>query len=119
MRLASSIPVLRVADYPRARAFWTLTMGFAQGEEGGDPPRFGIFYRGDATVFVDGWHGADVPPSPGWRAYMHTDDVDALARELAERGHRGDGPQDTAYGMRELVVTDPDGNRICFGQYAA
>lgn len=117
MTLTSSIPVLRVADYPRARAFWIQTMGFSQGEEGGDPPRFGMFHRGGATVYVDAWHGADDPPSPGWRAYMHTGDVDALAQELAERGYDGaEGPRDTVYGMRELVVTDPDGNRVCFGQ---
>jgi catechol 2,3-dioxygenase-like lactoylglutathione lyase family enzyme len=116
VKLNSSIPVLRVADYPRAKIFWTETMGFRLGEEGGDPPRFGIFHRDDATVFVDAWHGADEKPSPGWRAYLHTDDVDALAAALAERGHPSEGPRDTVYQMRELVVADPDGNRICFGQ---
>ncbi len=116
MKLLSSIPVLRVSDYPRARSFWTDVLGFAVREEGGEPPRFGIFHRDAATVFVDAWHGADVPPSPGWRAYLHTDDVDALAGDLATRAYASEGPRDATYGMRELVVTDPDGNRICFGQ---
>ena len=31
MTLSSSIPVLRVSDYPRARAFWTRTLGFSVG----------------------------------------------------------------------------------------
>jgi catechol 2,3-dioxygenase-like lactoylglutathione lyase family enzyme len=116
VRLTSSIPVLRVADYPRARRFWAETLGFAIAEEGGDPPRFGIFRRDAATVFVDAWHGADEKPSPGWRAYLYTDDVDALAAALGDDRPPGEGPHDTSYGMRELVVVDPDGNRICFGQ---
>ncbi|NNE81117.1 MAG: hypothetical protein HKN18_12690 [Silicimonas sp.] len=114
MTLTSAIPVLRVSDYPRARAFWTDTLGFSIAEEGGDPPRFGIFRKDKATVFVDAWHGADTHPSPGWRAYLHVDDVDALAASLDWPDT--EGPTDAVYGMRELVVIDPDGNRLCFGQ---
>ena len=112
----SSIPVLRVADYPRARAFWIETMGFTLREEGGDPPRFGIFHRGKATVFVDAWYGGEVEPSPGWRAYFHVDDVDAFAAVI-DWSHKK-GPENKAYGMREVVITDPEGNRLCFGMDA-
>ena len=112
--LSSAIPVLRAADYPRARAFWTEVLGFSVGEEGGDPARFGIFHKDSATVFVDAWHGADEVPSPAWRAYFHVEDIDALAAAL--EGAQVEGPEDKVYGMRELVVVDPDGNRLCFGQ---
>lgn len=115
MSLDSAIPVLRVADYARARKFYEA-LGFTCSEEGGEPPRFGIFHQGAAIVFLDGWHGADAAPSPGWRAYFHVRDVDALARRLGAAGVALDGPRTTAYGMRELVVTDPAGNRLCFGQ---
>ncbi len=114
--LTSSIPVLRSGDYATARTFWTLTMGFSLGEEGGEPPRFGIFHRDGATVFVDAWQGPDPEPSPGWRAYFHCDDVDALADDLRARGVAVEGPRDAVYGMREIVIADPDGNRLCFGQ---
>ncbi len=115
MSLNSSIPVLRVGDYPAARGFWSDLMGFAIIEEGGEPARFGIFRRERATIFVDAWHGADAVPSPGWRAYMHCDDVDALAAELTGKV-LFEGPRNAVYGMREIVVTDPSGNRVCFGQ---
>lgn len=117
MTLTSSIPVIRVSDYPRARSFWTGVLGFTLGEEGGDPPRFGIFHKDKATVFVDAWHGADTEPSPGWRAYFHVDDVDALAAEIGDKAPT-EGPRVTGYGMRELEVLDPDGNRLCFGMDA-
>ena len=114
MTLTSSVPVLRVSDYPRAKAFWTDTLGFTVAEEGGDPARFGIFKSEGATVFVDAWHGADAEPSPGWRAYFHVDDVDAFAARMDwTTAH---GPENKTYGMRELEVIDPDGNRLCFGQ---
>ncbi len=116
MTLTSSIPVLRVADYPAARDFWTGPMRFTIAEEGGDPPRFGIFKKDRATVFVDAWHGADFAPAPNWRAYFHCDDVDALAAELGDLVDSG--PRDTVYGMREIEVLDPAGNRLCFGQDA-
>ena len=115
--ITSSIPVLRVSEHPRAKAFWTKTLGFSVREEGGDPARFGIFHRDAATVFVDSWHGADAEPSPGWRAYLHVDDVETFAETIdwPER----QGPEDKVYGMRELTLTDPDGNLIYFGMDAA
>jgi catechol 2,3-dioxygenase-like lactoylglutathione lyase family enzyme len=112
--LLTSIPVLRASDYPRARAFWTGTLGFAVAEEGGDPARFGIFKRDAATVFVDTWHGADPDQSQAWRAYFHVPDVDDFAASID--WHAVEGPEDKIYGMRELVIIDPDGNRLCFGQ---
>lgn len=116
MKLESAVPVLRSGNYVVSRTFWTRTLGFSLGEEGGTPPRFGIFHREGATVFIDGWHGADPEPSPGWRAYFHTDDVDGLATALRERGVSVDGPRDAIYGMREITLRDPDGNGLCFGQ---
>ncbi|MGI9389548.1 MAG: VOC family protein [Boseongicola sp.] len=111
--LTSSIPVLRSSDYAQTRSFLTDVLGFSVVEEGGDPARFGIFRRDKATVFADAWHGADIEPSPGWRAYFHVKDVDAFAAGL--NWPEVEGPSDAVYGMREIVVTDPDGNRLCFG----
>ena len=113
--MTSATPVLRVADYPRARAFWTGKLGFDVSEEGGDPPRFGILWQDEARIFLDAWHGPDAGPSPGWRAYIHVSDVDELAHSLSRADCPFEGPVNAPYGMREIVVTDPDGNRVCFG----
>ncbi|MEM6973575.1 MAG: VOC family protein [Pseudomonadota bacterium] len=115
--LRSAIPVLRVGDYPRARAFWRDTLGFAVTEEGGDPPRFGIFRRDQAEVFLDAWHGAGPRREAGWRAYFHLDDCDAAAEALRAAGVAiKRGPETMPYGLREIDVEDPDGNCLCFGQ---
>ncbi|MCP4384908.1 MAG: hypothetical protein GY798_26435 [Hyphomicrobiales bacterium] len=109
-------PVLRSADYPRSRAHYVDTLGFTVVEEGGDPPRFGIFERGRSVIFIDAWRG---PPEPfdGWVAYLHVTDLDALHAELTRSGATiTRATEKTVYGMREFEIRDPDGNVICFGE---
>ena len=101
-----------------------IWLGLSQGdekksiEEGGDPPRFGIFVRDAATVFVDAWHGPNPAPHGAWSAYFHCDDVAGLAADLRARDYPCDGPTQTVYGMVEVSLRDPDGNKLCFGQEA-
>ena len=111
-----STPVLMADDYERSRSFFRDLLGFEVIEEGGDPPRFGIFRRGHAFLFVDAWHGAAPARPERWNAYVHVNDVDALAGQLRGAGATlSRDPENTVYGMRECEVTDPDGNVICFG----
>ena len=112
----SSTPVLRSTDYVRSRTFFTDVLGFSIVEEGGEPPRFGIFARDRATIFVNAWDGGP-PPSPGgWDAYIHVDDVDALHEAVSAAGAKVTRtPEVTVYGMREFEIQDPDGNLLCFG----
>lgn len=116
-RMISATPVLRSGDYDRSRAFFVDRLGFRVTEEGGDPPRFGIFQKEGAVVFVDSWHGANEESSDAWAAYIHVENlVDYLTN--VERAHVPITKplHDTVYGMREFEVTDPDGNIICFGE---
>ena len=118
MSLTSSIPVLRVSDYPRARAFWRDVLGFNVINEAGDPVTgFGIYALDRAQVFLTAWDGPE-QAYDGWRAYFHTDDLAGIEDRLKSTGTAYDGPRLTDYGLREIDVTDPDGNNICFGQDA-
>ena len=54
--------------------------------------------------------------SHNWFGYLSVDNVDALYAELMARGAACTTPTDRTYGMREIVVTTPDGHRIVFGQ---
>ncbi len=114
MSLTTSIPVLRVSEYAGARQFWCEVLGFQVVEEGGDPPGFGILRQDAAQVFLEAWQGREAPYDR-WRAYFHTDDLDAVAERLNRAGQPFVGPTRTPYGMDEIEVTDPDGNVVCFG----
>lgn len=113
--IRSATPVLRTGDYLKAKDFYTDVLGFTCSEEGGEPPKFGIFRREDAMIFVNGHNGADADYDH-WRAYFHIDDIEAFAQEIRDAG--GVLTKDisaTVYEMREFEVTDPDGNVLCFG----
>lgn len=118
-RFRTSTPVLASSDYKRSRAFYVDALGFSVVEEAGEPTAFGIFRRGGCELFVDGFRGRvrNDDGDHGWNAYVRVDDVRALAAELVAAGvELARPPQDTNYGMREMEVLDPDGNRIGFGQ---
>ena len=135
--LLRATPVLRVADYPRARAFYTNRLGFQLREEAGSPPRFAILQRGAAVLFLDGWHpperhpqeerhrGAGSKRGPGsqrsaggWDVYLHVEEVNALLGEYEEQEVAFSAPRRlTHHGTLEFEVTDPDGNVLCFGQF--
>ncbi|MEM8803441.1 MAG: VOC family protein [Pseudomonadota bacterium] len=118
MTLTSSVPVLRVSDYDRARAFWRDVLRFEIVEEAGEPQTdFGIYRSGKATVFLLAWDGPEAAYE-GWRAYFHTDDLDGVAAHLTAKHTLFKGPVTTEYAMREIEVADPDGNTVCFGQDA-
>lgn len=118
MSLTSSVPVLRVADYPRARAFWEGVLGFDVVEEAGEPVTgFGIYRRDRAQIFLNAWDGPEAAYDR-WRAYFHTDDLAAIVDRLRTANAIFRGPTLTEYGMHEVEVTDPDGNVVCFGEDA-
>jgi catechol 2,3-dioxygenase-like lactoylglutathione lyase family enzyme len=52
----------------------------------------------------------------GGQIYLYVKDVDAVAREFAERGVTFEwAPAETAWGTREFRLRDPDGNKLRFG----
>ncbi|MEM9231219.1 MAG: VOC family protein [Pseudomonadota bacterium] len=115
MTLETVTPVFRVSDYQRAKSFWMEKLKFACTEEAGEPVTgFGIFRRDKVRIFLIAWNGPEAAYD-NWRAYFHVSDFDALAAELASANVLTSGPKLTEYGMREVEVTDPDGNVVCFG----
>ena len=78
-----------------------------------DPCYMGIG-RDDALLHVSSFPGDG---ALGSVVYIWVDDVDALHRELVDRGvPLAGGPVDQTWGTREIGVRDPDGNGIRFGQ---
>ena len=110
-------PVLKVADYPKARNYYVDKLGFRVAEEGGDPARFGIIERGQCILFLDSWHGSREQSGQGWDAYIHVSNLQELFKEFESAGATITRPiTKTVYNMLEFEITDPDGNRLCFGE---
>ena len=107
------MPIFQVAD-GRAAASWYERLGFHVVDEhrfAPDLPLYLFLRRGDDVWLHLSEHAGDA--TPGTLVYLYVDDVDAVAAEL------GTIPELAYYGMREIEVTDPDGNRLRIGTSAA
>jgi catechol 2,3-dioxygenase-like lactoylglutathione lyase family enzyme len=106
--VTSVVPFLRVAD-AEAAAEWYGRLGFTiEWRHRFEPglPLFVSITDGRGRIFLSE-HGGDARPDT--LLYLYVDDVDALAREL------GTEAAPMPWGVRELEVRDPDGNRIRIG----
>ncbi len=115
-RVVRSTPVVRTADYPRAREFYRDALGFECVEEGGDPPRFGIFERDGAMIMVNGWQPPPPHPGAGFDAYFHVHNLDGFRNGLVRAGVEVPEITLKVYDQREFELRDPDGNIVCFGE---
>jgi catechol 2,3-dioxygenase-like lactoylglutathione lyase family enzyme len=109
------VPAIPVTDVERARTFYADRLGFEVDWEWCDEPEEPAFLqlsRAGLSIYLSA--RPDRGPAGGL-TYLYVGDVDAWCRELSERGVGGEAPpRDRPWGNREWVVTDPDGNRICF-----
>lgn len=125
-RLRRHAPYFPVADVARSAAHYVEALGFELEYQAGDPPVFAIVSRdGLAIMFRRVADPALIRPSEAqggtWDAFCWVDDAEGLHRELLDRGAEVIyGPLvQSAYGMLELAVRDPDGHVLGFGQSLA
>jgi catechol 2,3-dioxygenase-like lactoylglutathione lyase family enzyme len=112
----SAIPILPTADVERTTAFWRR-IGFEVVE------RYDgyLLTHGDGVELHFAADAADGEPGSrplrrSARAFVHVQDASALWKRLHSADVPGVGPvEDHDYGLREFLVTDPDGNRVRFG----
>ena len=103
----SAIAILPSTDLARTAAFYSI-LGFHETE------RFDgylLLHSGGVELHFSGRDDA----APG-ECFLHVADATKLWKQLCDQGSAGVGPiaaQD--YGLREFVLTDPDGNRIRIG----
>jgi catechol 2,3-dioxygenase-like lactoylglutathione lyase family enzyme len=102
------VPFLRVAD-AEASAEWYARLGFEiEWRHRFEPglPLFVAISRDGARIFLSE-HTGDARPDT--LLYLYVDDVDAVGTGF------GVDPVDAPYGMREIELRDPDGNRLRLG----
>ena len=105
-------------DHPDARQFYLDWLGFRLDWEhrtGPGGPRYLQVSRGPVVLHLTEHYG---DCSPGAKAFIKTDDVEALHRELATRPNPNmrPGVDWAPWNAKVMEVIDPFGNRLCFNQ---
>jgi predicted enzyme related to lactoylglutathione lyase len=111
---------LASTDLGRTIAFYRERLGFVVTGcwPGATAPTWCELSRDGAQLMFFLADGGQSPALTGV-VYLTVEGVDALARELAERGAVfAWGPETMSYGMREVAVRDPDGYLVGFWEPA-
>lgn len=112
MEVLSSRILLRPADLGRSHHFYRDVLGLAIYREFGPPADPGlVFFLGTGFLEVSGHSDG----SPGYSAmlWLQVRDIDAEHERLAAAGVRIlRGPVTEPWGLAEMWIEDPDGNRI-------
>ncbi len=103
---------IRVAD-AEATAQWYARLGFREEWRTQAEPHLPLFLaitNGEGRIFLSE-HTGDAHPDA--LLYLYVDDVDSVAAEFGVQAELA------YYGMREIELVDPDGNRLRIGTPAA
>jgi catechol 2,3-dioxygenase-like lactoylglutathione lyase family enzyme len=116
--LKQAIPNVFVKDFQAALAYYTGPLGFRPLFVYGEIPFYAHIAR-DAAILairrvarpvIDHTAGEDL-----LSAFVEVSDVNALHESLQAAGaHIRQAPRHEPWGMRSLIVSDPDDNLICF-----
>jgi uncharacterized glyoxalase superfamily protein PhnB len=122
-KILSGAPVLLVRDVRAAADYFRDRLGFSYDRLWGEPADFCMVERDGHTVMLSqAPPGAELVPhwrvvSQMWDVYFWVDDVEAIYRELRERGATIDYELGVKpYGVKEFGVQDVDDHDIAFGQ---
>ena len=115
-RFTSVVPVLRMFSVEKAREFYLDFLGFTVAFEhrfdDRAPLSLGIERQG-LELHLSEHHG---DACPGAQVRIETTDLDGFHAEITAKGYgyMRPGIEAPPWGTREMTVTDPFGNRLCF-----
>ncbi len=112
------VPMIHVPDV-RATVDWYENIGFRVVEVHGDETdglSFAIVSFGNGQVMFSEGGETSTKHRREVDLYTYTEDVDAVFAELKDRVDVVEGPHNTFYGMREVIIRDLNGFWITFGQ---
>jgi catechol 2,3-dioxygenase-like lactoylglutathione lyase family enzyme len=120
LRLARAVPVIFVANVRTSAEFFRNTLGFSIDFLHGQPPFYGSVSRDGARVHLKFVHEPVLVAGAQDRdglitAFIEVENVRALYAEYVAAGAIFDQKlKKQAWGGRDFIVRDPDGNGICF-----
>lgn len=116
-KLKRTRSVLAVRNLAASAAFYCDKLGFSTDFEFDG----WTFVSRDGVQLMLGHCPDEIPASQindhAYFAYVEVDEIDQLHGEFLSRGLAGlPAPESKPCGMREFLVTTPDGHRIMFGE---
>ncbi|MCW5626180.1 MAG: VOC family protein [Burkholderiales bacterium] len=119
MNVEQTIPVLRIFDLPKARAFYVDYLGFAVDWEHrfeADAPVYLQLSRGGCVLHLTEHHG---DCCPGSTVFLKVAGLDEFHREITAKNYRylRPGIESMPWNARMMQLIDPFGNRLRFNEY--
>jgi len=113
-----TIPVLRIFDVEKAKAFYVGFLGFAVDWEhhfDANAPAYIQVSRGDLLLHLTEHHG---DCCPGSTVFVWMTGIEEFHKEISSKGYgfMRPGLETTFYNSRSVQVTDPFGNRMRFNE---
>ncbi len=105
-------PTFFVTDLRAALAFYRDGLCFELGWMWGEPPTHANVCKGPVSLNLT----LDPVRVGMGEAYVGMRDIDTYWADLRRRSVSCGDLADRAYGMRDFLVTDPNGNRLVFGE---
>ncbi|MGD0367731.1 MAG: glyoxalase superfamily protein [Acidobacteriaceae bacterium] len=113
IRLWAVHPTLRATDIRKLAEWYRDFLGFEIRLLWGDPVTHGVIRRDEVRLGIAVRDANFGPVS----AYLMLDGVDQLYAEFLARNVTPNRPPEvTDYRMKDFDLTDPEGNRLCFGE---
>jgi catechol 2,3-dioxygenase-like lactoylglutathione lyase family enzyme len=114
----NAVPILRIFSVEKTREFYVGFLGFSVDWEhrfDEAAPLYMQISRGGLRLHLSEHHGDG---TPGSVAFVMTNGVEALQRELIGKKYRHNRPglEKQDWGMTTVQVVDPFNNRITFGE---
>lgn len=118
--LMRAVPVIFVRNVEASAAFFTATLGFSVDFLHGRPPFYGSVSRDGACVHLKFVHEPVLTVGSQDRdgfisTFIEVENIKALYAEYVDAGATfAQKLRKQAWGGRDFIVRDPDGNGICF-----
>lgn len=122
----SVIPLLQVFDMPTSLAFYCGKVGFEIVQKSGED--WCLLRLGGAMLMLNTRYESDERPEmPDPAAvrihddtmlFFHCADVEAAYEHLVTQGLEATPPNVTWFGMKQVLLKDPDGFHLCFQREA-
>lgn len=108
-----AVPIFSCSDVARSLSYYIDVLGFESKWEWDTPPTFGGVSKDGVEIFFC----KDRQGNPGTWISIFMDDVDTYHDMIKAKGAKiAAPPEDMEWGIREMLVQDPDGHMIRFGQ---